>query len=71
MSGGVSDMMASRGKRVEGSVKLSVAEMPAGRERQGAGCPTTWRTGEEKAARTKPLAQPMPTEAHHRFLARG
>lgn len=37
MNGGVSDVMVSRGKRVEDGVKLRAVEMPAGRERQGAG----------------------------------
>lgn len=69
MNGGVSDMLVSRGKRVEGGVKLSVAEMPAGRERQGAGHPTTWRMGEEKAAHTEPLAQQIPAKTQHQFPA--
>lgn len=34
VNGSISDMLASWGKRVEGGVKLGVAEMPAGRERQ-------------------------------------
>lgn len=69
MNGGVSDMLVSRGKRVEGGVKFSVAKMPVGRERQGAGHPTTWRTGEEKAAHREPLAWQTPTKTHHWFPA--
>lgn len=34
MNGSVSDMLVSRGKRVEGGVKLSVVEMPAGKKRK-------------------------------------